>query len=43
MRFLRLRLRSLLILVALAGLCSYGVVLWRRSMEYSRSAEIYEK
>jgi hypothetical protein len=42
MRFLRLRLRSLVILIALAGVCLGGVVLWRRSLDYSRLAWIAE-
>lgn len=43
MRFLRLRLRSLLVLVALAGVCLSGVNLWRHSVAYSRSAWIAEE
>jgi type II secretory pathway pseudopilin PulG len=42
MRFLRLRLRSLVVLIVLGGLCLGGVVLWRRSVEYSRLAWIAE-
>ena len=43
MRFLRLRLRSLLGLVALAALCLGGVDLWRRSAAYCRPAWIAEE
>ena len=42
MQFLRLRLRSLLILIALAGICFGVAALWWRSTEYSRKAWISE-
>jgi hypothetical protein len=41
-RFLRLRLRSLVILILIGGVCLGGLVLWRRSVEYIRLAWIAE-
>ena len=39
MRLPRFRLRTLLVLVALAGIGAGGYALWRRSAEYSRRAD----
>jgi hypothetical protein len=43
MRLSRFRLRTLLILVALTGIGVWGCMMWRRSVNYRRLADLYDR